>query len=163
MRSGLPCVMRIQVFNDCLKFARRAKSLQSCPTLWDPIDGSLSHCGHVRLFGTPRTVACQALLSQDSPDKNTGVGCHALLQGIFLTQGLSLCLFRHLHLQAGSLPWVLPVKCYQIIFAWGFVKRCKSSVVAVSEVSRLRHAELIPSINKHYLKNTYEMRSLRIH
>ena len=27
-----------------------------------------------------------------SPGKSTGVGCHALLQGIFLTQGLSLCL-----------------------------------------------------------------------
>ena len=26
-------------------------------------------------------------LHGDSPDKNTGVGCHALLQGIFLTQG----------------------------------------------------------------------------
>ena len=25
----------------------------------------------------------------DSPSKNTGVGCHALLQGIFLTQGLN--------------------------------------------------------------------------
>jgi len=25
----------------------------------------------------------------DSPGKNTGVGCHALLQGIFLTQGWS--------------------------------------------------------------------------
>ena len=25
----------------------------------------------------------------DSPDKNTGVGCHFLLQGIFLTQGSS--------------------------------------------------------------------------
>ena len=25
----------------------------------------------------------------DSPGKNTGVGCHALLQGIFLTQGLN--------------------------------------------------------------------------
>ena len=25
----------------------------------------------------------------DSPAKNTGVGCHALLQGIFLTQGLN--------------------------------------------------------------------------
>ena len=25
----------------------------------------------------------------DSPDKNTGVGCHSLLQGIFLTQGLN--------------------------------------------------------------------------
>ena len=28
----------------------------------------------------------------DSPDKNTGVGCHALLQGIFPTQGWNLCL-----------------------------------------------------------------------
>ena len=28
----------------------------------------------------------------DSPGKNTEVGCHALLQGIFLTQGLSSCL-----------------------------------------------------------------------
>ena len=27
-----------------------------------------------------------------SPGKNTGVGCHALLQGIFPTQGLNLCL-----------------------------------------------------------------------
>ena len=25
----------------------------------------------------------------DSPDKNTGVGCHSLLQGTFLTQGLN--------------------------------------------------------------------------
>ena len=34
------------------------------------------------------TVACQALLCPwDSPGKNTGVGCRALLQGIFLTQG----------------------------------------------------------------------------
>jgi len=28
----------------------------------------------------------------DSPGKNTGVGCHALLQGIFLTQGSKPCL-----------------------------------------------------------------------
>ena len=27
--------------------------------------------------------------SCDSPDKKTGVGCHALLEGIFLTQGLN--------------------------------------------------------------------------
>ena len=26
----------------------------------------------------------------NSPDKNTGVGSHSLLQGIFLTQGLNL-------------------------------------------------------------------------
>ena len=28
----------------------------------------------------------------DSPGKNTRVGCHALLQGIFLTQGSNMCL-----------------------------------------------------------------------
>ena len=27
------------------------------------------------------------LCPRDSPGENTGVGCHALLQGIFLTQG----------------------------------------------------------------------------
>ena len=40
----------------------------------------------------------------DSPGKNTGVGCHALLQRIFLTWGLNLCLLCPLHWQAGSLP-----------------------------------------------------------
>ena len=40
----------------------------------------------------------------DSPGKNTGVGCHALLQEIFLTQGLNPCLLCLLHWQAGSLP-----------------------------------------------------------
>ena len=38
----------------------------------------------------------------DSPSKNTRVGCHVLLQGIFLTQGLNLCLWRPLHWQADS-------------------------------------------------------------
>ena len=33
----------------------------------------------------------------DSAGKITGVGCHALLQGIFLTQGLNLCLLHLLH------------------------------------------------------------------
>ena len=46
----------------------------------------------------------------DSPGKNTGVGCHALLQGIFLTQGSSLHLLSLLHWQAGSLPLVPPEK-----------------------------------------------------
>ena len=41
-----------------------AKSLQSCPTLCDPIGGSPP--------GSPRPW--------DSPGKNTGVGCHFLLQ-----------------------------------------------------------------------------------
>ena len=36
---------------------------------------------------TSGAVALQASCPWDSPSKNTGVGCHALLQGIFLTQG----------------------------------------------------------------------------
>ena len=40
----------------------------------------------------------------DSPGKDTGVGCHALLQGSYPTQGLNPYLFGLLHLQAGSLP-----------------------------------------------------------
>ena len=38
-------------------------------------------------FPALRTVAHQASLSIDSPGKNTGVGFHLLLQGIFLDQG----------------------------------------------------------------------------
>ena len=44
--------------------AAAAKSLQSCPTLCDPRDGSPP--------GSPRPW--------DSPGKNTGVGCPFLLQ-----------------------------------------------------------------------------------
>ena len=40
----------------------------------------------VRLFATPWTVAYQSP-PWDSPGKSTGVGCHFLLQGIFLTHG----------------------------------------------------------------------------
>ena len=61
---------------------------QSCQTLCDPMDcsppGSSVH--------------------GDSPSKNTGVGCHALSQGIFPAQGSKLPLSHLLHWQAGSLP-----------------------------------------------------------
>ena len=62
-----------------------AKSLQSCPTLRDP-------------------VVC-SLPAWDSPGKKTRVGCHVLLQGIFPTQGLNPGL-----LQADSLPSESPGK-----------------------------------------------------
>ena len=40
----------------------------------------------------------------DSPGKNAGVNCHALVQGIFPTQGSKPRLLCLLHWQAGSLP-----------------------------------------------------------
>ena len=50
------------------------------------------------------TVALQPLLSMESFSKNTGVGCHFLLQEIFPTQGSNPHLLRLLHWQADSLP-----------------------------------------------------------
>ena len=52
----------------------------------------LSHFTPVQVFATPWTIAHQAPPQWDSPGKNTGVGHHFLLQGIFLTQGLELFL-----------------------------------------------------------------------
>ena len=40
-------------------------------------------------FATPWTVAHQAPLPWGFPGKNTGVGCHFLLQGIFPSQELN--------------------------------------------------------------------------
>ena len=60
---------------------------QSCPTLFYPMD-----CSPSRL-----------LCPQSSSGKNTGMGCHFLLQGIFSTQGSNLG-------QADSLPTEPPGK-----------------------------------------------------
>ena len=72
----------------------RAKLLQSCPTLCDSMDcsppGSSVH--------------------GESPDRTTGVGCYAFLQGIFPTQIANLCLLSLLHWQTGSLLLVPPGK-----------------------------------------------------
>ena len=55
---------------------------------------------HVQLFSTPWTVA-RLLCPWDFPGKNTRMGYHFLLQGIFLTQRSNL----HLpHWQVDSLP-----------------------------------------------------------
>ena len=59
---------------------------------------------------TPWTVARQAPLSMEFPSKNTGVGCHFLLQGILLTQELNPCLVSLLQWQTGSLPPATPGK-----------------------------------------------------
>ena len=70
------------------------KLLQLCPTLCDPMDcsppGSFVHDG--------------------SPGKNTGVGFHALLQGIFLTQESNPCILCFLRWQMSSLSLGPPEK-----------------------------------------------------
>ena len=51
----------------------------------------------------------------DSPGANTGMGCHAHLQGIFLIQGSNSCIFCLLHWQVGSLPLVPPEKPHMLL------------------------------------------------
>ena len=69
-----------------------------------------SNFSSIQLFATLWTIAHQAPLSWDSPGKNTGMGCHALQQGIFPTQGTKPRLLCLLHWQVGSLPLAPPGK-----------------------------------------------------
>ena len=61
---------------------------QSCPTLCDPVACNLPGSSVHGIF----------------PGKNSGVGCHFLLQGIFPTRGSNLHLLRLLLWQADSSP-----------------------------------------------------------
>ena len=71
-----------------------------CPTLCDPMDW----------------LATRFFCPWNSPGKNTGVGCHSLLQGIFPTRGLNPHLLRcrqilyHLSHQGSSKTKIL--LCY---------------------------------------------------
>ena len=49
----------------------------------------MGNVSRVQLFETPWTIACQAHCPWGFSGKNTGVGSHVLLQGIFPTQRLN--------------------------------------------------------------------------
>ena len=49
---------------------------------------------HIRLLWPHGLELSKLLCPWDFPGKNTGVGCHFLLPGIFLTQGLNPCLLH---------------------------------------------------------------------
>ena len=107
------------------KYAAAAASLQSCPILCDPIDGSqpgflsLGFSRQEHWSGLPfpspmhesekwkwsRSVLSDSsrphelqptrlLCPWDFLGKSTGVGCHFILQGIFLTRGSNLGLLH---------------------------------------------------------------------
>ena len=73
-------MLSVQVINKrkSVLLCVHAKSLQSCLTLCNPMNCTL--------LGSSVHEILQA--------KNTGVGCHCLLQGFFLTQGLNLHLLH---------------------------------------------------------------------
>ena len=69
-----------------------------------------SRFSHFRFFVTLGLQPTGLLCPWDFPIKNIGVGCHALLQGLFLTQGSNQSPFCLLHWQTGSIPLVPPGK-----------------------------------------------------
>ena len=73
---------------------------QSCPTLCDPMNCSLPGSS----------------IHGDSPGKNSWLSCHALLQGIFPTQGLNpglpRCSWILDHLSHQGSPWILEWAAY---------------------------------------------------
>ena len=73
-------------------------------------------------FATPWTEACQAPRLWNYPGVITGVGCHFLLQGIFLTQGSNPGLLLW---QAASLPLTPPSTVHMKSFNPLNLKKCK--------------------------------------
>ena len=96
---------------------------------------------HVQLFVTLWTVARQAPLSMGFSRQEYWSGCHALFQGIFLTQGSNQHLLCLLH-------------CKQLLYCWatGKAKRCpRNKQLALSPgeaISMLR--DVPPAKGSHF-------------
>ena len=80
--------------HNLIELLMHTKLLKLCLTVCDPMDCS------------PPGSICP----WDSPGKSTGLGSHVLLQEIFPTQGLNLCLLPLLHWRVDSLPLAPPGK-----------------------------------------------------
>ena len=84
-------------------------TFHSCPCIWKVKVLVTQSCWTLQPHGLWPTWF---LYPWNSPGKNTGVGCHFLLFGIFLTQGSNPCLlhggqiFNHLSHEASPCPYV---------------------------------------------------------
>ena len=89
-------------------------------------------------FSTPWTVATRLLCPWVFQGKNTGVGCHFLLQGIFPTQGSNLSLLHLLALAGGFFTTEPPGKplCIHSLFYYF------SRIVACISVGQTMFLEL---------------------
>ena len=97
---------------------------------------SASVLSHVWLSVTPWTA--RLLCPWDSPGNNTGVSCHFLFQGIFLTQGSNPNLLCLLHQQVDSLP----LSCHVVVGSLSCVR------LFATPRTTARHASLSFTISK---------------
>ena len=82
----------------------------------------------VQLFLTPWTVAARFFCPWDSPSKNTRVGCHFLIQGIFLTHGSN-----------PSLPYSRQILYHRTAFEAMLSTSSKISSVMLQPIRLLMH------------------------
>ena len=93
----------------------------------------LSRISHVRLCATPETAAHQAPPSLDSPGKNTGVGCHFLLQCMKVKSEREIALSDPMDcsLPGSSIPGILQARTVEWVAisfssAWKWKVKVKS-------------------------------------
>ena len=125
---------------------------QSCLTPCDPVDcsppGSSVHgilqasiLEWVAISFSRGSSWPPLLCPWDSPGKDTGAGFHFLLQEIFPTKGLNLCLLRLLHWQADSLPlcsWALIPEKWKLKFIEkNYMDACGSFICNSQELETL--------------------------
>ena len=96
--------------------------IQSCPTLFDPMRSPPGSSVH-----------------GDSPGKNTGVGCHALLQGIIPTQGsnpgLQYCMCILYHLSHQGIAYYKILNKFPVLYSRRFLVVNRYWLSAYSELS----------------------------
>ena len=127
-----PLVRKLRFQKACSQEIKKAngnkKQITSVVAIFTDTSSKMGVCmlscfSHVWLYSILWTIAHQAPLSWesplvDSPGKNTGVGCHALLQVIFPAQGSNTFLLHLLHWQVGSLTLVPPGKPQNLAACW---------------------------------------------
>ena len=123
-----------------------ALPLPSVRTVWSQAICCLSaqSLRGVRLSVTRGLQATRLLCPWNSPGKNTGVGCHFLLQGIFSTQGSNPCLPRLLNCRQILYP-LSDLGSPQPIYYLTIDINVKSFTVGIL----LRKDGLIPYYKKH--------------
>ena len=104
----------------------------------------LRHFSHVQPLWTHGQWPTRLLCPWDFPGKNTGVGCRALLQGIFLTQGSNPGLLCLLHCRRILYHWasgeaLLRAKRWRIKGEWllmdlEFLFWCNNNVLQLTVV-----------------------------